>query len=67
MAEHELGHCLGLGHASWDTDLMSPVVNDATEISDCHVEAVRLANAWKLVDDGADGVYYTAPGSVICL
>lgn len=50
VATHELGHCLGLGHADFDNDLMSPTVNGVKTITSCHIEGVKEANHWKLVD-----------------
>jgi predicted Zn-dependent protease len=49
ITRHEMGHCLGLGHANFD-DLMDPTVGGVSTISACDVEAVRQANHWKLVD-----------------
>ncbi len=53
IAKHELGHALGLGHANWDGDLMSPLVQPtAAPIPLCDINAVRQANSWKMVDNG---------------
>jgi len=53
IAKHEVGHALGLGHANWDGDLMSPLVQPtAAPIPPCDVNAVRQANSWKMVDNG---------------
>lgn len=50
IAKHETGHALGIGHADFGTDLMSPTVNSFNSISTCDVDAVNAANHWKLVD-----------------
>ena len=52
IAKHEVGHALGLGHANWDGDLMSPLVQPSpAPIPICDVNAVRQANSWKMVDN----------------
>jgi hypothetical protein len=51
IAKHEFGHALGIGHATWDGDLMSPLVNPTpAPIPPCDVNAVRQANSWRMVD-----------------
>ena len=51
IAKHEMGHALGLGHANWDGDLMSPLVQPTpAPIPLCDINAVRTANSWKMVD-----------------
>jgi predicted Zn-dependent protease len=48
ISMHELGHALGLGHANFNGDLMSPVLNtEAKVISKCDVSGVLQANQWK--------------------
>jgi hypothetical protein len=52
IAKHELGHALGLGHANWDGDLMSPLVQPTpAPIPLCDINAVRQANSWKMIDN----------------
>ena len=51
IAKHEMGHALGLGHANFEGNLMTALVNDGTAtISDCEIDTVLKANQWKLVD-----------------
>jgi hypothetical protein len=51
IAKHEVGHALGLGHANFDGDLMSPLVQPTpAPIPVCDINAVREANSWKMVD-----------------
>ena len=51
IAKHEIGHALGIGHANWDGDLMSPLVNPTpAPIPACDINAVIQANSWRMVD-----------------
>ena len=51
IAKHEFGHAMGIGHANWDNDLMSPLVNPTpAPIPPCDINAVMQANSWRMVD-----------------
>ena len=53
VAEHEFGHVLGLNHANFNGNLMTSQVDKGSKtISPCVIEAVNVANAWKLKDGG---------------
>jgi hypothetical protein len=49
VAEHGLGHVLGLNHANFNGNLMgSQVEFGSTTISPCVINAVNAANSWML-------------------
>jgi hypothetical protein len=53
ISKHEFGHALGIGHANWDGDLMSPLVNPTpAPVPGCDINAVMQANSWRMVDHG---------------
>ena len=52
IAEHEMGHALGLGHANFDGNLMAALIDDGTKtISACEIKGVYAANGWYLEDN----------------
>lgn len=52
ITRHEVGHALGIGHADFSGDLMSPSLsNGDPNISQCDIDGVFAAQHWKLVDN----------------
>ncbi|MGH9005016.1 MAG: matrixin family metalloprotease [Acidimicrobiia bacterium] len=51
ITKHEVGHALGLRHANFEGDLMSPVVNPVPgPMSGCDIAGVIEANRWQTTD-----------------
>ena len=51
ITKHEVGHALGLRHANFEGDLMSPRVNPvAGPFSACDIAGVVEANRWQTTD-----------------
>lgn len=48
-----MGHALGLGHANFESDLVSQILSskEMMNISQCDVNGVLQANQWKLVNN----------------
>jgi predicted Zn-dependent protease len=52
ITKHEMGHALGLAHANFQGNLMTAKINDeASDISECEINAVQETNRWKLLDN----------------
>jgi len=66
VAEHEFGHVLGLNHANFNGNLMTSQVDKGSKtMSPCVIEAVNVANAWKLKDGGVS-IHGPAQAFVTC-
>jgi len=62
---HELGHVLGLEHANFRGNLMTERVDiGSTAISSCEIEAVNIANAWKV--NGGNTMYLPEEEYIEC-
>ena len=62
---HELGHVLGLDHANFRGNLMTERVDiGSPTISSCEIEAVHIANAWRV--NGGDTMYLPRENYMEC-
>lgn len=65
IALHELGHVLGLDHANFRGNLMTERVDIGNPtISSCEIEAVYIANAWRI--NGGDTMYLPRENYMEC-
>ena len=54
IAKHEFGHALGLGHANYEGNLMSPAVSpDPQPVPPCVIQGVIEANRWEMTTPSA--------------
>jgi hypothetical protein len=62
---HELGHVLGLDHANFRGNLMTERVDiGSPTISSCEIEAVHIANAWRV--NGGNTMYLPTENYLEC-
>ena len=62
---HELGHVLGLEHANFRGNLMTERVDiGSTTISSCEIQAVNIANSWKI--NGGNTMYLPQEKYIEC-
>jgi matrixin len=62
---HEIGHVLGLDHANFRGNLMTERVDiGSPAISSCEIEAVNIANAWRV--NGGDTMHLPTENYIEC-